>query len=238
MSGPTPTPPPPPAPSPTATSTPSPALSPPSPTSAPTTDPAAQSAAPPVPPTADPAAGPQPPTPAPGEVSLDTLTLPEGVQLDKTSPFAGEFVGIINDTKLTRAELATKLLDLQSRAHGAMEEALGQQWLEANASWVEAATQIYGGQKGLEAVTGRISNSIEAFSKDLSSKIKANDPSAQVPDFAKDLRTAMTLTGAGNHPVILQYLDFLTTSFAEGSPLIGGAAGAGDRSRAERMFGG
>ena len=221
----TPSPPPPPTPDPTPSPTPS-------PSPAPTTEPGAQQ-----PPAADPSANPQPPAPAPGEVSLDTLTLPEGVQIDKTSPFASEFVGILNDPKLTRAELATKLLDLQSRANSAMEEALGQQWLEANASWVEKSTQLYGGQKGLEAVTGRISNSIEAFSKELSSKIKANDPSAQVPDFAKDLRTAMTLTGAGNHPVILQYLDFLTTSFAEGSPLIGGAAGAGDRSRAERMFG-
>lgn len=159
-------------------------------------------------------------TDAPAPLTLEALTLPES--FDKTDPLAGEFLTVLNEAGLASPEVANKLVALQEKVF----ESQVNQWLATNKEWMEAVEKdpVYGGDK-LDENLGKVSTLINEFA--------AKNGGDKV---GQDVREAMDLTGAGNHPAIVKFLIWTCSQLSEGRPLSGGSAGT-EVSRAQKLFG-
>ena len=158
--------------------------------------------------------------PAPAPVTIESLTLPEGAQVDPDAATA--FLGLINDQKLTRAELAQKIVDMQinlsEKGTSAAQTAAATLWESTQSDWQKAVT-------ALPEIGGR--NLAQSLATIKSGLEKAGATKATFE--------ALDLTGAGNHPEVVRILHALTKPLAEGRQ-IGGNAPAGSLSQADRLY--
>ncbi len=156
--------------------------------------------------------------------------------LDAKDPLAGEFLSLVNDTKLSPADRANNMIGLFAKAQKSFEEKGAQLWVKTNDDWQKNLITQHT-EAGLEQKLGRLGGIVDAYVDQANKHFKANNPTATaLPEFGKDLRAAMDLTGAGNHPAIVNFLFWVTDQLGEGRPL-GGSPPAGEKSRAEKLFG-
>lgn len=170
----------------------------------------------------------------PEALTFDKLTVPEGI--DVTNPLGEKFLGILNNKDLTPADRANQLLGLQTELAKQIEEHNAQSWLDLNSQWQSALIKEHGEDK-LEAHLSKMGGLIKAYGADRTGQFKAGSATGvDVPNYEKDLRDALTMTGAGNNPHIVNFMIWAANQLGEGSPL-GGTPPGGQQSRAERMFG-
>jgi len=141
----------------------------------------------------------------PKALTTEDLKLSEGATLD---PVAAEgFLAIANELKLP-AEASQKLFDYGSQLLEKASAAGTEAFVKMNEQWAtECKTdKEFGGEK-LEA--------------NLASVAKLLDN----PKFADpELRSALLLTGAGNHPAVFRSFVRMAQALAEGTPVSGSAA--------------
>ncbi len=136
----------------------------------------------------------------------EAFKLPEGVELKPESLAAAQ--GLFKDLGLPQ-EGAQKLVDFHIKALQESAQAPLQAYQDMKDGWrkeAEALSDI-GGQLG---PGGKVN---VAFSKMLDSLGDSK--------LANDFRSAMDLTGAGNHPAFIQVMWKLSQSFAEGGHVTG-----------------
>lgn len=126
-----------------------------------------------------------------------------------------DFLGVMNDEKLSPAERGQRLLDLQFKAAQAIHESGKTLWDETQAKWTEEAKAdpVIGGEK-LAPALGNVTKLIDTYSR---------GPDGQPdPKFAEELREVFDLTGAGNHPRVIRFLNNLAQELVvEGRPNAG-----------------
>lgn len=147
--------------------------------------------------------------------SLKFPTAEEGFVMDDA--VRDEFLGVVNNQELTGDARAQALVDLYLKTAKQASDQGSAAWETTQTQWQDQAkadTEI-GGDK-LPAVLATVSKAIERFG-------------------SPELREAMDLTGAGNHPAVIKFLYNMAKQFNEGTPVSGAAAG-GAISLAERMF--
>lgn len=177
----------------------------PAPTPTPTPDPA--------PPAPDPAPSAinevETPAPAPEPLTIEALTVPEGMTLD--AEVSTEFLGILNNAELDGKSRAQALLDLQSKVMTQTGEALHSQWRDVQTKWQDEikADPELGGAKMSENL-GEISKLLTSMSMDKEGK---HDPKAE-----EALRAAFDQTGAGNNPAVVRFLFRVAKQLNEGKP--------------------
>ena len=134
---------------------------------------------------------------------LDQLKLPEGLKLDEAQSKA--FLDIVNDSVSSRQELAQKLVELYGQQTQSAADAAQKSWLDTREKWVEQfkSDPELGGTKA-EATLTRLSKLIDQYGSD-------------------ELRDVFDSTGAGDHPVMIKFLDKIAGKLLEGTPLQGGA---------------
>lgn len=167
-------------------------------------------------------------------IALDNIKAPEGIDLK--SPLAKEFIDLLNNKDLKPAERPQALVDLVGKLKQDYDDKAAQAWLDMNTQWQAELEKTYGGEAKLEEVASRIGTSIKAFSTDQTEQWKAAGNQGNPPSFEKDLRQALTLTGAGNHPAIVKYLDWCASQVSEGTPLGGGTPPGGQKTPADRIY--
>lgn len=113
------------------------------------------------------------------------FTLPEGVVVDEA--LVAQFQPLAKEMGLTQ-EQAQKLVDIQTRELAKGAESQTKAWAEINEKWVEAAKsdKEYGGAK---------------FGENIAVAKKALDAFG-----TPELREALEITGAGNHPEFLRFM--------------------------------
>jgi hypothetical protein len=138
-----------------------------------------------------------------------TLTLPEGVTLDEESTKA--FSDVLSDEKLTPQERGQKLVDMHVSALAAMRETVTSELTTANlkafsdmnAEWSKQTKELPEFKANPDAEMGKIFQALKTVGAD------------------EKFFQAVDLTGAGNHPAILQVLHRLVQPFLEGGSVNG-----------------
>ena len=152
---------------------------------------------------------------APAAFDLAAVTLPEGVTLD--AEVGVSFAEILSNAELSPQERGQKLLDLHTSALKTVSESVATQLVEANMAkftemnntWRQEILQLPEFKDNPEAEGGKVMQALLAIGAD------------------EKFFDALNLTGAGNHPAILQVLHRLTKPFMEGGAVSGaGAPGA------------
>lgn len=169
-----------------------------------------------------PAAAPVEPAPAPFEaLTVEALALPEGLTFEGEQ--AEKFLGLANELQLPK-ERVESLLGLHSEmlqsAFKQAETQYTEAWEKTQNDWVEAvkAHPEIGGPN-LEKSVAEIGKMLDRYG-------------------SKEAREAFDLTGAGNHPAIVQFLHKLAKQVNEAPPVSGAPPGtAATADRATRIFG-
>lgn len=172
-------------------------------------------------PLAPPAAPPPAPTsaePKPEEKKVEaapaapfdvkSLKLPEGFTLDEK--LGGEFSALLNDDKLSRGDLAQKLVDMQIAREKATAEEGERRFVQLQEQWVDAVKKDpeVGGDK-FDASLSAVGRLVDKYG-------------------TKEAREAFTATGAGNNPHIFKMLVKMAGDLNEGAPVSGAPASTAD----------
>ena len=169
---------------------------------------AEQQGAPESAPAAEPEAAPEP-------LSASDLTLPEGAEVDEAAMASFlEFSTAQNFTK----EQAQGALDLYAQQITQLGETFHKQWETTQAEWQEQCRALpdIGGDK-LDASLAEVAKVVDKYG-------------------SQDLRTALDVTGAGNHPAVVQFLHRIAKVVNEAPPVSGQPTATASLSRADRMF--
>lgn len=152
----------------------------------------------------DPEPKPNEPAAADEPITYESLTLPEGLSLDAEAPLSKSFLEIINDPKLSRAELAQRLVDLQANSVTEASERGSREFTEMVSGWrqqLKDDPEIGGAN---EAETLREANRVVN--------------SYGTPG----LKQALVTSGLGNHPEFARFLRKIAPMISEPKPVNAG----------------
>ena len=137
--------------------------------------------------------------PAPVPVTMENITLPEGIDIPEDS--REEFLGFINDAELSRADLVTKLIGMQAESLTAAAQAPIDAWTTLREGWQTEARALpeIGGDK-LEGSLADIKRGLDAAGA------------------TKEAYEALDVTGAGDNPHLIQMMHKLVQPFLEKAP--------------------
>jgi len=146
---------------------------------------------------------------APATFDLAAIKLPEGVTLDEEVGKA--FSDLFNNAELSPQERGQQLLDLhvkslgdlQTQANEAMQTAARETWTKMNDEWRGQIKDLPEFKANPDAEAGKVLQALKAVGAD------------------EKFFQAMDLTGAGNHPAVMQVLHRLSKPFIEGSAVGG-----------------
>lgn len=141
-------------------------------------------------------------------VTAEAFKFPEG--FEKNDEVLAKFLEITNGAKLP-ADVAQKLIDIQTDLTKAASEAGSKAWTEMQTKWqdeVRADPEI-GGQK-LEENLSHVAKLIDRVSGDQATAV----------------REAFALTGAGNNPALVKFMVKVAKELSDPSPVTGAPASA------------
>lgn len=137
-------------------------------------------------------------------LTMQDFTLPEGTQL--TEGAETDFLAIVNDPGLSKAEMVNKLLEMQGTAVTAAAQANTDAWLKLQKEWRDAIPSVLGmDAAGTERARADIKRGLTAVGA------------------TKETYDAFVLTGAGNNPHLVKLIHTLVQPFLEAAPPAGGA---------------
>lgn len=167
-----------------------------------------------------PSEGEKPPE-EPKPVTLEDIKAPEGVTLTADDPGLKDFLGIVNDNKMSPAERATALIHLQAKLAKEASEKGSNEFAEMQQKWqdeVRADPEI--GGKKLQANQTMISRALDKFG-------------------SAEARQAFDYTGAGNNPHIFKFITKLCQAaniMEPGRPVLGQPGGGRELTAAEKLY--
>jgi len=148
-------------------------------------------------------------------LAAEALQFPEGFQVDEG--LRDEFLGIVNDAEMSAADRANALIGLQGKVLEAASEANSAAWNQMQETWqkeVKADPEIGGGN--FQATLDKVGNLVAEYGSD-------------------ELKQAMDITGAGNHPAVIRFLAKVADQLTEVSkPVVGTPASS--LSAAQRLY--
>lgn len=155
--------------------------------------------------------------PEPEPLKAEDIQLPEGFEADPE--LINGFVETLNNNETTPAERASALLDLHNKVLQTAAEQMETTWQQTQKEWQDAARALpeLGGDN-LDRTLGDVAKVVDRYG-------------------GKDVREAFDLTGAGNHPAVIQMFAKIAKDLNESAPVSGEPPSGAPKSRAERMFG-
>ncbi len=153
---------------------------------------------------------------APEPLTAEQLTVPEGLEAD--SEALSTFVEMANEHGIPQ-EAAQKLVDFHADFVKQMGDEFTNQWTQTQEDWQRQVKELpeIGGEN--------LSNSLTEIAK--------------VVDRygSQELRQALDVTGAGNHPEVVKFLHNVAKAVNEQPPVSGQPTSTAPTSRADRLFG-
>lgn len=140
-------------------------------------------------------------------VTYEPFTLPEGVTMggDRLDAFRA----VLGEQRVDQAH-AQKLVDMHvaevMQAQAAWREQQSKAWIDANAGWIEQA------KNDPEIGGNRFETSLTAAKTLLGQLMRT-------PEEKAELQQVLSMTGAGNHPIIIKAFARAATMMREGAPL-------------------
>ena len=152
----------------------------------------------------------------PASVTLDDLTIPEGIQFE--GEIADQFLTLINEPPESRAEFANALLDAHQQILQQTADTYASQWQATQEDWQNQVRQLPEiGGPNLDQSLGQIAQVLDRYGD-------------------QEVRDAFALTGAGNHPAMVRFLHAIAKDLNEAPPVAGQPAVGTPRDRASRMY--
>lgn len=138
-------------------------------------------------------------------LTVADFKLPDGLVAD--TPLQTEFLDILNDRTLAPKDLAQKLIDLQAKGLAQASEKNSSAWNDLQTNWKNEVNtdKDIGGDK-LPAVLTRIDLGLKKFGSD-------------------ETRKAFDMTGAGNNPAIIKFVNNILSALGEGTLVPGAKPG-------------
>lgn len=149
-------------------------------------------------------------------VTADAIKLPEGFEVDDAT--MTPFLALINDQNLSRAELAQKLVDLQTQSFKTADEARSKAWSDMVAAWQDEV------RNDPEVGGAKFQASIAAGNKVIN----------QFGDAT--LRELCATTGIGNNVSFIRFLNKVAARVLEPGVVSGAPAASAPKSQAEILF--
>jgi hypothetical protein len=145
----------------------------------------------------------------PAPFDLAALTLPEGLELPEE--LGKTFAEVLDDRNLSSQERGQKLIDMYSENLKTVSEQMTQAnmdlWTKTNDGWREQIKELPEFKANPDAEAGKVLQALTSIGA------------------GEDFFKALDLTGAGNHPSILQVLHRLAKPYMEGG-VVQGQGGA------------
>lgn len=161
---------------------------------------------------------------AEGEITAADIVLPEGVE-PASEEQVGEFVTLANKHNLSK-EVVKDLVNYQANLMKQASERAGEVFQEMQNEWQKDAHTLYKGADNLEVALARISGVITMYGKE-----------EGVPEGAEQsVRDVFAFTGAGNHPQMIKFMDWISSHFSEGEPVSGNPGTTEDRTAANILY--
>jgi hypothetical protein len=154
---------------------------------------------------------------APEPLTLEQLSLPEGFSIPEE--LGGAFVELMNNPPESRAEFANKMLELHTNLLQSVADEHASRWEALQEEWragVRSLPEI--GGDNLDRSLGQIAKVIDRYGD-------------------KEVRDALSVTGAGNHPALVKFFHAIAKDLNEKPPVKGDLAAGQPKDRASRMFG-
>lgn len=163
-------------------------------------------------------------------IDVKNIVIPEG--FEKDDALLGEFATLLNDDKLSRADRANKLIELQAKVLKAASEKGSALFVQQQQEWqdqVRSDPEI--GGTGLDAKLGNIAKLLDLFGGTKPAQGAARD--------ATKLRQLLDTTGAGNNPEMVRFLSNIAEAMvAEGKIVPAGTPSSGPKDAASLLFDG
>lgn len=159
------------------------------------------------------------PTPAPEPVApltAESIKFADGFQVDEK--VRDEFLTTLNDPKLSRAELAQKLVDLQTNFAKTQEEASTKLWEDQQQKWqdeVKADPEV-GGDK-MELALAGIAKVVQEYG-------------------TPELKQILDVTGAGNNVHVVKFMNKIAKALNEGGGHVTGNPPPEEKTTAQKLY--
>lgn len=139
---------------------------------------------------------------SPATISMEDLSLPEGLAIPEESQEG--FLSILNNPDLTKPQMINELLKMQQDSMVAQQNAAIEEWQNTRNGWREQAQALpeIGGDK-LNETLATIKSGLEAAGA------------------TNEAFAALDVTGAGDHPAIISLMRKLVEPFLETPPVPG-----------------
>lgn len=184
---------------------------------------------------AEPAPKPAPVTDPAGKpvpLTFKDATIPEGFTIKEDDDIAKEVLATFNDEKLDSKGRFNAMVGLLPKIQQRIASDNERTWVELNDQWRGEIEKQHGAQ--LPDKLAKVGGMIESYARDMQGRQAPGTPPV---DYAKMVREAATMTGAGNNPAWFNFVSWAADKLGEGAPLTGAPAG-GSKDRASVMFGG
>ncbi len=141
----------------------------------------------------------------------EDITVPEDQQ--------AEFLALLNDPLTDKKAWAGKALAVHQKLLEGSAKQLEDHWNQTQATWRDEVSAMpeFAGAK-MQPALAEIAKLVDRYG-------------------GKELRQAMNLTGAGNHPQVVRFLHRIAKDINERAPVSGAAPGEARASRETRMYG-
>lgn len=156
-----------------------------------------------------------PPVEPAAPLTMESIKLPEGFEVDPET--STKFLDILNDDKMTPAERAQALIDLQSGMMTKLSEQAVEAFTTQQTEWIEEVKKDseIGGEK-LAPTLGQIAKLVVQYG-------------------SPELKQVFDTTGAGNNIHVIKFLSKIAGDLGEGGP-VSGSPPVTQASLAERMY--
>lgn len=145
---------------------------------------------------------------APAPLTAADISIPEDFKALVNPELQTEFLSVMNNANLSRKELAQALTDLQAKAQREASEKGSQAWVDLQKSWRDAVVKEYG-EAQVPALQARIGGLLDKYGD-------------------QEVRQAFDLTGAGNNPAIIRFINKIALAMGEtAKPVAPGASNPG-----------
>jgi len=152
------------------------------------------------------------------------IVLPEGFVKDDA--LMGEFLKTVNDPTLDPKARANAMIGLYAKAMQQVSEKGNALFAEMQKKWTDETSALpeIGGSK-LDETLGSISKLLDKYSTGADGK-----------SFGNELRQVFDITGAGNNPYIVRWLDAISKDLIKEGKLVPAAKAAGGERRPEDIL--
>lgn len=151
-------------------------------------------------------------------IDPESLSLPEGAELAQED---AEWLAKWGENFGVPHQAAQEIMDAYFSRLFELRDGVAEQvdaeWQAQNEEWVGQLREMYGGDEAIQAAADQLAPVIDQFGGD-------------------DLREALAVTGAGNHPAMFRFLHNLANALSEGTPVSSNGGAASAPSQLERMY--